>query len=105
MRLMTLMTLRTLMRLRRLRIFMRPMREAGRETGHVQITCYSLAPRNPEVFYQKRDLIAMPTTGMTFPLPALAVLAPKHRKRFVLIVMERAMRGFFCTVAKPHLSH
>jgi hypothetical protein len=34
-----------------------------------------------------------------------AVLALEHRKRFVLIVMERAMRGFFCALAKPHLSH
>ena len=38
------MTLRTLMRLR---IFMRPMREAGRETGHFQIKAHRLMHHGP----------------------------------------------------------
>jgi hypothetical protein len=43
--------------------------------------------------------MALAATGVTFPEPR-AVSLP-DRKRFVLIVMERAMRGFLCTVAKP----
>jgi hypothetical protein len=57
------------------------------------------------MLFQESDLIASSTPSMAFPLPPFAVFAVKHRKRFVLIVMERTMRGFLCTVAKPHLSH
>jgi hypothetical protein len=53
------------------------MREAGRETGHFQITCDCLAPRNPEVFYQKRDFITLAASGKTLIMPP-AVLALEH---------------------------
>src|SRR5262245_43843217 len=57
------------------------------------------------MLFHKRDLIAMSTTGMTFPLPALAIRALEHRKRFVLIVMERAMRAFLSSLAVSERSH
>jgi hypothetical protein len=69
---------RKLTRLTRLKIFMRLRRDKGRETGHVQITLDSLAPRNVEMLRDKVDLIAMAATGMTFPLPAVAVRALKY---------------------------
>jgi hypothetical protein len=52
------------------------------------------------VLYQKRDLIAIAATSMTFPLPAFAVLALKQRKRRVLIRMKRTMRLFLRVFAK-----
>jgi hypothetical protein len=52
------------------------------------------------VLYQKRDLIAIAATSMTFPLPAFAVLALKQRERWVLILMKRTMRVFLRVFAK-----
>ena len=73
-------------------------------SGHFQEKLYRVSVGDAVVLFEERDLISSAAARETFPA-GVAGGAGVHRKRFVLIRVERTQCAFLRVLSQPDLVH